>query len=134
MYEMLTGLPPFYTTDREELFDRIKFATLKYPSTLTKNARDLLEKLFVKDPAKRLGSGPGGAQEIKDHPWFDCCNWDLIMKKEVRVPFIPNITSETDTSNFNPEFTEAPIETLRDSGILDKRADNFSGLLNYLLQ
>jgi len=25
MFEMLTGLPPFYTSDREELFDRIKF-------------------------------------------------------------------------------------------------------------
>jgi len=31
LYEMLTGLPPFYTTDREELFDRIKFGTIKYP-------------------------------------------------------------------------------------------------------
>jgi len=126
IYEMLTGLPPFYTTDREELFDRIKFATLRFPPNLSANAKDLLERLFVKDPAKRFGSGPDGAEEIKNHPWFDSCSWDLYLKKEARTPFVPKISDETDTSNFNPEFTETPVETLRDSAILDKRTDSFS--------
>jgi len=42
MFEMLTGLPPFYTSDREELFDRIKFGTIKYPSHFTPTVKDLL--------------------------------------------------------------------------------------------
>lgn len=28
MYEMLTGLPPFYTRDREKLFERIRYYSI----------------------------------------------------------------------------------------------------------
>ncbi|CAK9061976.1 Protein kinase 2 (PK2) [Durusdinium trenchii] len=35
MYEMLTGLPPFYTRDREKLFERIRRGELTYPSYIT---------------------------------------------------------------------------------------------------
>lgn len=43
---MITGLPPFYTTNREELFERIKFGALKYPSNITPALKNLLEGLF----------------------------------------------------------------------------------------
>jgi len=56
MYEMLTGNPPFYTNNRDELFERIKFGSLKYPSNLTPACRSLMEGLFQKNPEKRLGS------------------------------------------------------------------------------
>ena len=65
LYEMLSGLPPFYTTDRNELFERIKFGALKMPKNVSPAAKDLLEKLFVKDPNKRLGGGPDDAVSVK---------------------------------------------------------------------
>lgn len=40
-------------------------------------ARDLIEKLLVKDPRKRLGCARG-AQDIKRHPFFDGIKWPLI--------------------------------------------------------
>lgn len=49
VFEMLTGFPPFYTKNRSELFERIKFASPKYPSYLSPNARSLLEGLLRKD-------------------------------------------------------------------------------------
>jgi Serine/threonine protein kinase len=102
LFEMLTGLPPFYTTDRDQLFQKIKFGTLKYPPYLSTNAKSLLEGLFRKEPEKRLGGGPGDAEEIKAHPWFDGVDWDAILRKEVQAPFTPIIKNETDVSNFDP--------------------------------
>lgn len=101
LYEMLTGLPPFYTPNREELFEKIKYYTLKYPNYFSSEARNLLEGLFKKEPNKRLGGGPNDAQEIKSHPWFDGFDWDALMNKELPAPFLPVIKSETDVSNFD---------------------------------
>jgi len=102
LYEMLTGLPPFYTPNREELFQKIKYYALKYPPYLSPNARSLLDGLFQKEPSKRLGSGSGGAEEIKAHPWFNGVDWNVIMKKEIKAPFIPVIKNDVDVSNFDP--------------------------------
>ena len=53
---MLTGLPPFYTTNRIELFELIKYGTMTYPPYLSPAARNLLEGLFHKNPDKRFGA------------------------------------------------------------------------------
>eukprot|EP00434_Breviolum_minutum_P021955 symbB.v1.2.019380.t1/scaffold1582.1/size178113/15 len=47
MYEMLTGLPPFYTRDREKLFERIRRGELTYPSYITAIAKNLLQQLLT---------------------------------------------------------------------------------------
>merc|ERR1711904_287604 len=61
MYEMLTGLPPFYTRDREQLFERIRRGELSYPSYVSDVAKSLLQRMLDRDPPKRLGGGPGDA-------------------------------------------------------------------------
>lgn len=33
-------------------------------------AKDLIQRLLMKDPKKRLGCGPGDADEIKEHLFF----------------------------------------------------------------
>jgi serine/threonine protein kinase len=37
-YEMLTGLPPWYTTDREKLFEALRSAPLKFPMSVNRTA------------------------------------------------------------------------------------------------
>lgn len=99
---MLTGLPPYYTSDREELFDRIKLSSVKYPSNFSPSVKDLLTGLFQKDPEMRLGSGPDGAKSIKSHAWFVGVDWEAFIRKEVRAPFVPVIRDDLDVSNFDP--------------------------------
>ena len=82
LYEMLTGMPPFYNNDREKLFNSIKSGQVKFPKYLSKEAVDLLCKLFIKDPEKRLGSGPNGLNDIKSHVFFSSFNWGKYMKKK----------------------------------------------------
>jgi serum/glucocorticoid-regulated kinase 2 len=43
IYEMLTGMPPFYSKEREKLFKNIKTGNIKFPTHLSKEARSLLE-------------------------------------------------------------------------------------------
>lgn len=57
-YEMLTGLPPYYADDKEELFQNIlsnEFAIDHKKYELSPMCVDLLKKLLERDPLKRLG-------------------------------------------------------------------------------
>ena len=105
LYEMLTGMPPFYNKDREKLFHTIKTGQVKFHKYLSKEAVDLLEKFFIKDPEQRLGSGPNGLENIKSHPFFASINWESILAKKIKPPFTPKLRSDTDTRYIDPEFT-----------------------------
>merc|ERR1719478_1046504 len=88
-YEMLTGLPPFYTRDREKLFERIRRGELSYPPYITPIARSLLQSLLHQDPNRRLGGGPHDADEVKSHPFFSGIEWIAIQQRRVVPPFKP---------------------------------------------
>ncbi|GKY94176.1 hypothetical protein MPSEU_000383600 [Mayamaea pseudoterrestris] len=109
LYEMLTGLPPFYCQDRERLFEKIRKSELTYPLALSRPSVNLLKGLLTKDPTIRLGSGPTDADEIKPHEFFAPINWDKLMKGDITPPWVPNIQGSTDTSLFDKEFTQMPV-------------------------
>ncbi|KAE8214806.1 hypothetical protein CF327_g1826 [Tilletia walkeri] len=109
LYEMLTGLPPFYSEDVNVMYTRILQDPLRFGEEVKADARDLLVQLLERDPRKRLGSQANGAQLIKAHPFFSKhIDWDLLMAKKVQPPFKPAVASAIDTSNFDPEFTSEP--------------------------
>jgi serine/threonine protein kinase len=66
---MVVGLPPFYSKNRTELFDKIKFGNPNIPPYISQKLKNLLEKLFQKNPDNRLGT-KNGVAEIKSNPWF----------------------------------------------------------------
>lgn len=53
MYEMMCGRLPFYNRDHDILFELILIEEVKFPKSLTPEARSLLSGLLVKDPKKR---------------------------------------------------------------------------------
>ena len=105
IFEMLTGLPPFYTKDREKLFYNIKFAELKYPPYISPLCKDLLTKLFNKDPTKRLGGSARDADEIMEHAWFSKLDWKALEAKTLKPIFKPKGFAEAEPGNFDAEFT-----------------------------
>eukprot|EP00541_Cyclophora_tenuis_P019054 CAMPEP_0116579464 /NCGR_PEP_ID=MMETSP0397-20121206/22265_1 /TAXON_ID=216820 /ORGANISM="Cyclophora tenuis, Strain ECT3854" /LENGTH=275 /DNA_ID=CAMNT_0004108945 /DNA_START=101 /DNA_END=928 /DNA_ORIENTATION=+ len=109
LYEMLTGLPPFYCQDREKLFEKIRKSELHYPASLTKPAKSLLRGLLTRDPNKRLGSGHTDAEEIKSHEFFSDIDWEKLAKGDITPPWKPQINGSSDTSQFDREFTSMPI-------------------------
>ena len=82
MYEMMCGRLPFYNRDHDILFELILVEEVKFPKTLSAEAKNLLQGLLIKDPLRRLGGGPEDAKEIMYHPFFRGVNWqDMLLKK-----------------------------------------------------
>ena len=121
-------MPPYYSKDREKLFHTIKTEQVKFPNFLSKEAVDILTKLFIKDPEKRLGSGPNGLEDIKSQPFFSSINWDSILEKKIKPPFTPKLRSETDTRYIDPDFTSlAPTDSYHAGEILNYNENPFVG-------
>jgi serine/threonine protein kinase len=78
LYEMLYGLPPFYSRDTAEMYDNILFKPLRLKSNISPDARSILEGLLQKDKTKRLGSGPGDVVCIQVQKGIIVCRYDLI--------------------------------------------------------
>nr|QBC41002.1 Akt [Chrysopa pallens] len=110
MYEMMCGRLPFYNRDHDKLFTLILMEEVKFPRTLSADARSLLAGLLVKEPAHRLGGGPQDVREIMEHPFFSSINWNDLVQKKVPPPFKPQVTSDTDTRYFDSEFTGESVE------------------------
>ncbi|CDQ96412.1 unnamed protein product [Oncorhynchus mykiss] len=88
MYEMMCGRLPFYNQDHEKLFELILMEDIKFPRTLSSDAKSLLSGLLIKDPNKRLGGGPDDAKEIMGHSFFTGIEWQDVYDKKV-MPVIP---------------------------------------------
>ena len=131
LYEMLTGMPPFYNKDKEKLFDTIKNGHVKFYKYLSQEAKDLLDKFFIKDPEKRLGSGPNGLEDIKSHPFFSTINWDSILAKQIKPPFSPKLKNEKDTRYIDPEFINSSITDSYTNGDSLKGEDDPYGGFSY---
>ncbi|KAG9283175.1 RAC-alpha serine/threonine-protein kinase [Astyanax mexicanus] len=109
MYEMMCGRLPFYSQDHEKLFELILMEEIRFPRTLSPEAKDLLAGLLQKDPKQRLGGGPEDAKEIMQHKFFAGIEWKDVYEKKLAPPFKPQVTSETDTRYFDVEFTGQAI-------------------------
>lgn len=113
-YEMLTGLPPWYTTDREKLFDRLRNAPLKFPFYVNRPAASLIQGLLNRNPLERLGAR--GGFEIKSHPFFSGMDWEALLRREITPPFNPCRGGDVmSTENFEKEFTNLPVRSMDDS-------------------
>ncbi|EEC06033.1 cAMP-dependent protein kinase catalytic subunit, putative [Ixodes scapularis] len=82
MYEMMCGRLPFYSRDHDVLFELILVEEVKFPKSLSPEARHLLAGLLVKNPRHRLGGSVNDAGDIKIHPFFRSINWDELAQKK----------------------------------------------------
>jgi serine/threonine protein kinase len=64
LYEFLVGDPPFEAQTHTATYRRISRVDLKFPRQVSEDAQDLIRKLLVKDPSKRLS-----LDLVAKHPW-----------------------------------------------------------------
>ena len=115
VFEMLCGIPPFYTQNRHELYEHIKSREINFmehEELLKRKAspemRDLIQSLLVKNPAERLGGHGRDAEEIKEHPFFadHIKDWGDILDKKFKPPYTPSLDSAEDVRHFDECFTK----------------------------
>lgn len=126
LYEMLTGLPPFYDENIKTMYNKILNDPLKFPPMLERtDAKDLLTKLLQKDPKLRLSD----AADIRAHPFFKDIDWHKLLSKSYLPPFKPNVENLLDTSNFDQDFTrEKPQDSVVEGNMLTQSVqEKFGG-------
>ncbi|KAK9677690.1 hypothetical protein RND81_11G160700 [Saponaria officinalis] len=118
LYEMLYGRTPFRGKNRQKTFANILHKDLTFPSSIPVSlaARQLIHALLHRDPASRLGS-KGGANEIKEHPFFRGINWPLI-----RCMSAPELDVPLQLIGKDPNAKEINWD---DDGVLDAPMDLF---------
>ena len=95
LYTFLFGKNPFKAKTQQETMDNIKnvkysFDEIKDDKNKNyKEAKDLLSKILIKDPAKRLGYNSYDYNEIKNHPFFKGINFDNLENEQ--GPVLNNI-------------------------------------------
>ena len=104
IYEMLFGVTPFIHDNINELYCMILNNEIKFPkkNNISAEAKDLLQKLLIKEKSERLGF-EGGFDVIKKHYFFKGIDFDNLEKKQMKSQFQPRIEDEIDNKN-NKDF------------------------------
>ena len=108
LFEMFCGYHPFKPKG-QRIDPKIYLRKTFIPEKVPKTPRDLIEKLFVTNPKKRLGYR--GADEVKQHPFFKGVDFDKVLRKEYKPPFIPKLKDDLDLSYFDESFTELRVDS-----------------------
>lgn len=91
LYEMLTGLPPYYDENTNIMYEKILSEPLQFPGPeiVPPAAKDLLTQLLDRRPEYRLGAK--GPSEIKAHQFFHSIDWRKLLQRKYDPTFKPNV-------------------------------------------
>lgn len=103
LFEAMAGENPFWYENQpeHELYESIPLVEPSWKVledlSIPADSIDLVRRLLIKDPKKRLGAG--GEDEVLHHPWLAPVN--IREMGRVDAPWVPDLTDPTDTQYFD---------------------------------
>ncbi|KZT64065.1 hypothetical protein DAEQUDRAFT_733128 [Daedalea quercina L-15889] len=105
LYEMLTGITPFWANNHSDMYYRVLQDELQFPEdrTMDQDTKSLIRGLLQRNPALRMKE-----PRIKKHPYFSMIDWSHVYYKRYIPPYIPPIdpSNASDTQNFDDTFLD----------------------------
>lgn len=123
LFEMITGLPPFYDENVQTMYKKIMTEPLTFPGYMSPQSVSVLQGIIERDPEKRFNE-----IQIKSHSFFRDIDFEKLYKKQVVPPFKPRVAAAGDTSNFDEIFTnEMPKDSYEEARLSESIQKQFVG-------
>jgi hypothetical protein len=126
MYELITGTPPHFSENIQELFKLINRGKFNFPRFVSSEAKDLMTKLMHKDAKKR----PNFSQ-IKSHMFFRGLDWQALYERRIPAPQFLHKAAAVEHIVEEEDYYEDPMLFVMDQDYAegmprDKRLEGFS--------
>ena len=108
LYEVLTGTTPFAHDSTMEVYTRIVQCSYAVPADVPMPAADLISQLLEPSVAARLGCLKRGPAGVKEHPFFYQIDWERLVAKAYKAPWVPQLANGTDTYYFDEYGDKTP--------------------------
>jgi len=87
---MLAGYPPFQDDDPMNIYRKIINTKPRYPDGFDSRLKSLIKHLLRRDLSKRYGNLKNGADDIKEHRFFEEINFDDLLNRKLQPPHVPD--------------------------------------------
>jgi serum/glucocorticoid-regulated kinase 2 len=121
-YEMMTGLPPWYTTDRAKLFRRLRSAPLDIPPYFSHASATFSSALLERNPRRRLGVT--GIRAAMEHEFFKSISWRALYGRRVEAPIRPCEGWSPPEANNSPPNSQQQQPTFQSPGASQMNGGN----------
>merc|ERR1711953_632330 len=108
----MTGKFPFRNdgNTNEEIFRKVLTQPVKFPAHMkNQKVRKLVKALLNREPVQRPGAGPRGYAELRGDEFFEGFNWDALLGRDLKAPFIPAGENYAEAAPEEPMCDSAPV-------------------------
>ncbi|UJR25596.1 hypothetical protein I4U23_006940 [Adineta vaga] len=91
LYELNAGFSPLHALDHTTLYSLILHCEYKFPKHFKVDLKSIIRQLLQIDITKRFVCLANGAQDIKNHVYFQRINWLALYEKKVHSEYKPSL-------------------------------------------
>jgi len=127
LFEMLSSTPPFVDHEVHATYKKILKSHVRFPRFFSKTSKTLILGLLRKKQTRRLGVIKGGAETIRNHPFFEQAeewDWESLQNQTMQPPIIPELEDAFDLHNFADTMSESETES-EDARSIEESEDEF---------